>query len=203
MRLHEEYFKRHNIKDIPLVNYCNQGAVILRTVDPEIWQNRWVLVRIEWVEHPQHPGMFKVEFSVPVHNGVEKSRLFSRLPSTEKEWDEYEDFILDWTGKLRGVVPVRGMKEVTLAAWEMFVYCYDGWFRKQSHEIKEILFASLDEDLPIFERYKGYQDAMIFLSTHHPGVMKAWKYEILSQVHNYSDWLARLIETRCGTPQHK
>src|SRR4051812_38882848 len=118
MRLHEEYFKRHNIQGIPLENHCTQGAVILRTIDPDIWQNRWILVTIKWIEHPQHPGSYVIEFCVPVHDGESKGRLFTRLPTAEKEWDEYEDFLLEWTEKLNGVEPVLGHKQIILAAWE-------------------------------------------------------------------------------------
>jgi len=203
MRLHEEYFNRHNIRGVPVVNHCTQGAVILRTVDPEIWQNRWILVTIKWVEHPQHPGSYNIEFCVPIHDGESRGKLFTRLPTAEKEWDEYEDYLLDWTQKLQGVVPVRGHKHIVLAAWEMFVYCYDSWFRRQSAELKDLLFRSLDEDLSPDARYIGYQETLIHLSTHHPSVLKAWKYEVLSQVQYYSDWLANLVETRCGTPRYK
>lgn len=199
MRLHEEYFRRHNIRDIPIVNHCSQGAVMLRTTDPDIWQNRWILVTLKWVEHPQHPGSYNVEFLVPIHDGESRGKLFSRLPSVELEWDEYEDYILDWTKNLRGVVAVRGHKNIVLTAWEMFVYCYDGWFRRQHADLKELLFRSIDEDLSLEDRYIGYQDTLIHLSTHHPAVLKAWKYEVLSQVQCYSDWLAKLVETRCGT----
>jgi hypothetical protein len=198
MRLQEEYFRRHHI-DTPLVNYCNQGSVILRTVDPAIWQNRWVLVTIHWIEHPQHPGFFRIDFSTPVHNGAEKSRFFTRLPSADKEWDEYEDFMLNWVGKLEGVVPVRGNKQIVLAAWEMFVYCHDGWFRRQSYDLKQMLFNTLDDEMPVNERYSAYQEMVAYFTTQHPALLKTWKYEMLYQVQYYSDWLARLIEAKCGT----
>jgi hypothetical protein len=203
MRLHEEYLNRHKIHDIPIVNHCTEGAVILQTIDPELWQNRWVLVTIKWVEHPQHPGSYNIEFCVPVHNGESKGKLFSRLPTAEKEWDEYEEFILDWASNLKGVKPVVGHRQIVLAAWEMFVYCYDGWFRQQGSELKELLFKSLDEDFSIDARYVGYQQVLMHLSSHHPSVLKAWKYEVLSQVQCYADWLVKLLERRCDTPRSK
>ena len=134
---------------------------------------------------------------IPIHDGQYRGKLFDRLSPVEKEWDEYEDYLTTWVANVTAVRALEGHRDVTLAAWEMFVFCYDGWFRRQSHELKELLFKSLDDDYDN-NRYEAYQDALLYLSTHHPGVLKAWKYEVYAQVQPYADWLAQLVEARCG-----
>lgn len=153
------------------------------------------MLNFKWVDHPQHPGSYLFDYSIPIHDGHYRGKLFDKLEPIEKEWDEYEDYLMSWANKVTSAVPVRGHRDVHLATWEMFVFCYDGWFRRQSHEAKECLFRSLDNDLQPGEQYAGYQDTLSYLSTHHPGVLKAWKYEFLSQIHPYADWLANLVDT--------
>lgn len=203
MRLQEEYFNRHKLVGVPLVEHSSHGALLLRTFDPDVWQSRWILLSIEWNDNQYHPGHYQVDFNMPIHDGHIKGRLFSRLFPTKLAWDEYEDFFLNWSRQLKSTRPVSGSREVVLCAWEMFVYCYDSWFLKQQSELKEMLFDSLDMDRTLSARYISYQDTLIQLSTHHPAVLKAWKYEVLAQVQHYSDWLVKLVESQCSTPRSK
>lgn len=197
MRPIEEYFARHGITDAPVAHHSESGALVLRTCDRQLWRNRWILVKIKWEDHPHHPGQYIVEMNSPVHDGYAKNQLFTHWPPIYKKWHEYEDFFLDWVNGLQGVVPVRGVKEVTLAAWEMFVFTHDGWFLKQQPDTKRILFESLDKENSLEIRYARYQDVALFLSLHHPAILRSWKYEVLASVQDYSDWLARLVEDKC------
>jgi hypothetical protein len=198
MRLYEEYFKRHAIKDIPLVRYDSMGALILRTEDTTYWHSSWLLVTIKWVDGGIHPGKYVVEFYSPIHNGYLKQRLFQKYNAKELEWDQYEDYFLNWSRSLDGdSMPgvVTGGKEVILTAWEMFVYCYDGWFAHQESELRHYVDRCLDVDLPLANRYAGYQNCLIYLTARHPNVLKVWKYEVLALVQHYSGWLAALVES--------
>jgi hypothetical protein len=197
MRLYEEYFKRHSIADVPVARHCSAGSLILRTTDPSIWKSRWVLVSMRWENHDHHPGQYQIGINYPIHDGYASDQLFTQSPSITKKWHEYEDFFLDWSSNLTAAVPVIGSHEVVLAAWEMFVFSYDSWFTRQPFEIKRSLFEGLDKDNPIHHRYQHYQDVAVFLSTHHPAVLRAWKYEVLARVQNYSDWLAAIVDKKC------
>jgi hypothetical protein len=196
MRPFEEYFARHNLS-IPTAHHAEHGALILRTTDRVLWKNRWVLVTIKWEDHPHHPGQYVIGMNSPVHDGHELGTIFSHWPPIYKKWHEYEDFFLDWVDGLSGVEPVVGTKNVSMTAWEMFVYAYDSWFSKQAMDTKRSLFGSLDKENSLETRYAHYQDVALFLSHHHPAVLRAWKYEVLASVQNYSDWLARLVEDKC------
>jgi len=201
MRLFEEYFQRHGIKGIPVVRHDNLGALILRTQDSTYWHSSWLLVTIKWVDGGIHPGKYVVEFYSPIHNGFTKQRLFQKYNVKELEWDEYEDYFLNWSRSLEGAAGarktpgvVRGGNEVVLTAWEMFVYCYDGWFARQESELRHYVDRCLDVDLPLAHRYAGYQNCLIYLTARHPNVLKVWKYEVLALVQHYSEWLAALVE---------
>lgn len=204
MRLFEEYLLRHKIIDVPLVHHCANGTLLLESTDPSQWESRWVLVSIRWIEDDHHPGQYLIEMKVPVHDGYAKGSFFARRRAIEKKWQEYEDYILEWTRILTGVRPIRGQREVTMSAWEMFTFMSDSWFIKQPAQLKQKLFQSLDKENSIATRYSNYQDVAIFLSTHHPAVMRAWKYEVLAHVQNRADWLANLIENKHEpTPQEE
>lgn len=207
MRLFEEYFQRHKIDDVLVAHHCSTGALILRTTDSALWKNRWLLVTIRWADHDHHPGEYHIDMNSPVHDGFTTETIFTKWPTTKKKWHEYEDFLLGWAEKLKGVKPVRGVRNITLAAWEMFVFSYDSWFCRQPFEIKRMLFESLDKDKSADYRYQHYQDVAIFLATHHPAVLRAWKYEVLARVQNYADWLAVIVDKQCkqetNTPPFK
>jgi hypothetical protein len=202
MRLFEEYFSRHNLK-VPVVHHCQQGAVILRTSDFSVWRNRWLLVTIKWIPDDRHPGSYEINMGSPIIDGYSKSQVFSEWPKVEKKWDEYEDFIFDWIDNLKGVAPVIGQREALIAAWEMFVFAYDGWFLKQNSEVKHHLFNSLDKDNSINTRYTHYQDIALYLTSQHPQVLRTWKYEVLAKIQGYSDWLGRLIKEKCDPESSK
>lgn len=197
MRLYEEYFNRHLIVDVPVAHHCAVGSLILRTTDSSIWKSRWILVSIRWESHDHHPGQYQIGINYPIHDGYLHEQLFTQLPSVTKKWHEYEDFFLEWSGNLKAVVPVYGPYEIVLAAWEMFVFSYDSWFIKQPFEIKQSLFEGLNKENSVHLRYQHYQDVVIFLSTYHPAVLRAWKYEVLSRVQNYADWLVEIVDKQC------
>jgi len=201
MRLYEEYFKRHSIVDVPVAQHCSAGSLILRTTDPSIWKSRWVLVSMRWENHDYHPGQYQIGINYPIHDGYLNDQLFTQSLPVAKKWHEYEDFFLDWSSNLKAARPVIGPHEVVLAAWEMFVFSYDSWFIKQPFEIKRSLFEAVDKENPIHHRYQHYQDVAIFLSTHHPAVLRPWKYEVLARVQNYADWLAAIVDNQCKTEE--
>jgi hypothetical protein len=205
MRLSEEYFQRHAITGVPLVRYEDTGAVILRMRDPTYWQSSWLLVTTRWTDGGVHPGKYVVEFYSPIHNGYIGQHLFKKCNAKAVEWDEYEDYFLNWSRAVAGdrmPSAVRAGKDVTLTAWEMFVYIYDGWFARQESELRHFVDRCLDTDLPPAVRYAGYQNCVIYLTARYPSVLKAWKCEVLALVQHYSGWLAGLVsqheEIRAG-----
>jgi hypothetical protein len=144
MRLFEEYFQRNQITQVPVVHHCAYGSLLLRTNDPSVWSSKWVLVNLKWQHSDSHPGKYHFDISLPVHDGFLKGNLFQKYPTVEKNWQDYEDFIINWSSNIYGVEPVIGTKEIFLCAWEMFVFMCDGWFMKQTYEIKEFLFQTLN-----------------------------------------------------------
>ena len=204
MRLYEEYFKRHGITDVPVVQHCSAGSLIIRSTDESrrFFSSRWVLFSIRWKDHDHHPGQYHISIDRPVHDGYQQDQLFTAVdlgfchsPITLK-WDLYESFVLDLASHLPPVAPVVGDQEVIMAAWEMFVFSYDSWFLKQPHSVKKLLFESLDKENPIQLRYQNYQDVIVFISTHHPAILRSWKYEVLARVQNYANWLAAILNTQ-------
>lgn len=198
MRLAEEYLLR-NSSCVPLVNHAHHGSVLL--VRPEVRNaTRWLLCVFDWEDDDSHPGTYLLNNFHPIHDSYQDGKLFIPKHSPIRlEWDEYEDYFLrNWLPEARGYTAVRGShRDVVLAAWEMFLYCYDSWFVRQSHSLKELVYKSIDTELPFADRYLGYQDTLVYLTTHFPQILKAWKYNVLCYFQNYSDWLAKLVEQEC------
>ena len=200
MRLYEEYFQRHNII-APIIRHERTGSLILRTKGLSV-SSKWVLVSFYWSDNGVHPGHYVVEYSYPLHDGYLRNRLFQKYNVKELEWDEYEDYFLNWCrGLLRDNYTeiIHGELEVILAAWQIFVYCYDGWICKQSSELKCYIHNSMDFELPVRERYKGYQNCLIYFTARQPSALKAWKYDVLGCIQNYAHWLAELYKNDSKT----
>jgi hypothetical protein len=99
MRLYHEYFKRRGLENVPLVEHNTNGALILRTKDL-LGRSSWVIVTIKWHDGGVHPGTYIIEYRTPIHNGFSKGKLFENYSTKEIEWDEYEDYFLNWSVSL-------------------------------------------------------------------------------------------------------
>jgi hypothetical protein len=198
MRLYEEYFRRHSILDVPIVHHCFSGSLILKTTDHSVWQSNWVVVSINWIKDDHHPGHYCITTKIPIHNGFlnENNRYnnFFIFPSyVNKNSDEYEDFFFDWCDNLKSVIPITDSEELILSIWEMFVFCHDDFFVKQSKQIKIILFESLDKNNSMHDRNESRKKIIDFISTNYPKTLRIWNYEFLVCAENYSYWLADLV----------
>lgn len=196
MRLYEEYFKRHSISDVPMVHHCSSGSLILKTTDYSVWETNWVVISIHWMNDDYHPGRYCITVKTPIHNGFSNDRynkFFSFLTYVKKNSDEYENFFFDWCDSLKSIVPITDPEELILSIWEMFVFCHDDLFVKQSQQIKRILFESLDKNNSMHDRNESRKKIIDFISTNYPKTLKSWNYEFLVCAENYSHWLADLI----------
>lgn len=202
MRIYEEYLSRHNI-DIPFVQYCTNGSLILKTnASRSDW--KYQIVSIKWQRHDHRPGQYAIELIEPVHDGYKFDVNFtniqfpSELTLIQKKWDEYEDFILEWVMQLKDVDPIVEDDESLMALWEMFVYVHDSWFFKQPSDIKKVLYKSLDAENP--DRIKYFNDIMYYLANHHQNILRTWRFEFYFRLQNYANWLAKLInKNQCKT----
>lgn len=193
MFLFEEYLQRHNLSyNGP--QHCWFGGIVLKT-DPEIWNHKWLFVSIQWVPEAHHPGNYLLNFYNPVHNGEVHRPFLEEKPLT-LSWDNYEEWMFSWISKCQGKPLVQKTKrgwELILSLWEIFVFIFDDWFSNHPFRIKEQLFASLDNELPIKQRYENYQAISLFLQQQHPQIYKVWEKKILFYFHNYSEWLVNLF----------
>lgn len=190
MFLQEEYLMRHGITDVPVVNYVTNGSILLKI------DNGYLLMTIAWKEHDRHPGSYYLSYHTPVHDGYVKSRFFNKISDFEREveWDEYYSYISSWAKN--NIVPVCGDKEVILAAWEIFVFCCDGMLVDFTDStLEKLIYLSLNDEITIDDRFQGYQECLVYISSEFPALLKSFKYDMLPHVQNYCHWLAKLIKT--------
>lgn len=189
MNLQEEYIKRHSL-NIPLITYVSSGSILLRM------EQSYILMTIKWREEQAHPGHYYINYFTPIHDGYNRFSYFHKIADVEREldWDEYQPFLYEWS---KGQVhPVSGDLNVILAAWEIFVYCCDSWLVDYvTPGLEKLIYKSLDDQQTLENRFQGYQEALVAISTEYPYILKAYKQEILPHVANYCHWLAQLIES--------
>ena len=193
MKLHEEYLARHGLK-IPVVNYCTSGSLFLRgkgTTYP------YTFLKIFWTENSRSPGNYVITHLRPIRDGFHKdSQIFSRISSISVYWDQYEDYLRAWAVNCstESVPP----ENCLFAAWEMFVYIFDSWFKNQSQSLKAVLFDTLDADNSYEARLRSYREICSYMAIHTPTILKVWREEILIWVGCYSGWLAIVTGKQIG-----
>lgn len=185
MLLCEEYLKRHGF-DQPYVRYVDSGTLFL-----EGERGGWIALMIRWSDQPYHPGRYRILFCNPVHNGYQQGELFDIVDSWHGGWDEYEDFLLKWSGKV-GIKakPVISKRAVILAAWEMFLISHDGMLASVIHPDR--VFDTVDDDIGVETRYANLQHLVSYLASHHPSIYNAWE-QMTAHVKNYSYWLGDVV----------
>lgn len=197
MKLFEEYLSRHGLNDIPIVQHYGSyhlgGALLSKSVDS------WILITIKWVCHDYRPGSYEINIISPIHNSYDQKNIFKK-ESLTKKWDEYEDFLIDWS-KNSILQPICEKDDIIMSAWEMLVYICDEWFSKQSCVLRHKLFNTLNKENNFETRYLYYSDVIGFLSEKYPNVVKSWKSEIFTSLNwgvksSHADWLARLLGRR-------
>lgn len=190
MKLFEEYFKRHNITNVPLVHHCQEGVVILES---EKTKNK-LLIFIEWAESDGHPGEYTIKFVKPIHNSFSAGSYFELETKIKKRWHEYEAYFIKLPEKTDSFTAVLEKYEVLLSVWEIFIFVYDGWFSTLPKTIKETLFESINKDNSLDIRIKKYREVYLFMERNFPLITENWSQVFLSKiVEPYSYWLAKLI----------
>ena len=186
MLLVEEYLQRHAIK-VPLIKHHSSEAVVFFKDNHGIW----CIKRLAWHPPDIHPGNYSVTTLRCNHNGLERGRYFDTVADDEAEiqWDEYEQYLLEWTAVPR-IVPCTD-QEITVAAWEMLLRCCDKALIRHIHY--DTLTKSIDTDLPIAERVAHIQTCLEYFSTVSHDVHHMWNGDLMVYRERYAHWLAEMV----------
>lgn len=190
MYLIEEYLDRNELKGVRFVRHVTHGSLFFKTDSDPLWRILW----IKWREPSYHPGTYCVRALRPIHNGGPTRNLFENPTRRDKvlHWDEYEDFMIDWSRSVaQDSVPVC-KKEVYLAAWETLLYCYD--LEVARNGFSGHFFATIDLSLSTDDRYEALMAVISYIASDMPNLHEAWEYEMMPYVRSHSSWLVELVE---------
>lgn len=196
MDLLQEYYERHQIKEVPLIRYVDRDYLLLRSKEGD---NRITALYITYSAKPEtSPGTFRFGVQHPTYDAG--SNQVNPLRSTwEKklEWDEWESFVAAWSEASRGhVVPLTG-DEADLAVWEVFAYCHDTWLSQNlPPRLIDKLFVVLDRDAPGADRKAAAAELEAFLKArpvNKPAASLAGLMSNYGAADNQAAWLAKLL----------
>ncbi len=201
MLLQEEYLKRHRFTLPEVRHTLTTGSLILKAVQAEP-QDRWVLVNIHWIDGSQHPGYYNVKIIKPIHNGCNSKELFVNLscypPTFVLSYEEMEQFFLEFATYSHGTLhAIHDVKESNLAAWEIFLYCFDSFLASYaSYKLKSCIENSIDFDLSTEDRHVAYFEAINVLMTEQSPVFDKYSSLIHTFAQNQLNWLATLVNAK-------
>ncbi len=198
MKLYEEFLNRINVK-VPVVEHHSDWAFLFRTYGTG-WLVPFVVLTVEWKSVENRVGYYMLTYHKAVHDGYGIGKSIDNYKELRISWDEYDDYFLNWEvrnyikpGLSESLTPICGANEILFSAWEMFVYIHDGWIARQPPEFRVYVEGVIDDARSDNERMKSYQNALLFLTTREPKVLRTWKNEIMGRLSNYAHWLGRLL----------
>lgn len=190
MQICEEYLKRHSITGVSLFKHISLGYLFLR--EPSEFGFKWTVLSIFWKEPDHRPGHYLMRFSCPIHDS-RSLEMHTMRDDSRVSWDTYEDFLSNWSLKCDKNHVIKTRHEVTLAAWEMFVYSHDSFFAKNYRNLSGLLFGSLDFTSSVKDRIASYEAFLACVDTK-SNPFKAWKQTVNIYTKNYCYWLADVIQ---------
>jgi hypothetical protein len=198
VKLYEEFLQRIKVS-VPVIEHHTEWAFLFRTYG-DGWFTPFVLMTVQWVTVENRVGHYLLTYNKAIHDGYVKKLYFEKYKDVRLAWDEYEDYFKNWEvrnyikpGLSESLMPIFGDNEMLFSAWEMFVYTHDGWVARQPPEFRVYVEGAIDDARSDNERIKSYQNALLFLTTREPNVLRAWKSEIMGRMRNYGHWLGKLL----------
>jgi hypothetical protein len=206
MKPYEEFLQRIRV-NVPVVEHHNEWSFLFRTLG-DGWYTPFVLMNAQWVAIENHVGYYMITYQKTIHDGYAKRSYFENYKDVRVAWDEYDDYFKNWEvlNYIRPEVrenlkPIFGENEMLFSAWEIFVYTHDGWVARQPPEFRVYVEGAIDETRSDNDRIKSYQNALLFLTTREPNVLRAWKSDIMGKMRNYAHWLGRLLDSGSLLPK--
>lgn len=192
MLLQEEYLLRHKL-DFPIIPHVKKGAILF-----ENGMQPCSLLKIQWTPCSYRPGKYIFNFYHPVHDFKFKSGSVPEIfePKTEEkvlQYEDYTDFICDLIKCWDIDNVLMESREIDLAMWHIFIFCFDSWCSRQK-SLEKLIYKSIDPDLGIDERHMNYEIALLELKLIHPMVYDFFMEKIFDEVQPYSYWLAKQIK---------
>lgn len=187
MYLFEEYYKRHNIQSLQF--FYNTFYVLLECNGVNH------IFGAKWSNDFRHPGNFKICLKIVNHNGIEKNDIFHNIMEDSADWNEYEYFMFEFFKNIKlknKTIKVVKKKEAMLILWELFVYAADGFFSKQSQEIKNHLAISLDKKISQQDRL--FNQLLLLQKHNNTTINKMWKNNFEIVLEKYSTWIEKILE---------
>lgn len=190
MRISEEYLERHKLKT-RVYPHIENGAIL--TQYQEGGQRSWLLTKIQWNHDPTyHPGKYYVSTMKPQHDAMRRSSFFRDVNERETVyWDQYHDRLDHWLKNVDKGSIVHGEREVTLAVWEMFLYCNDSVVARLNNADEKV-FPTIDPSKSLDDRFEAFQGLQKSLLHPERGdLARYWQSEFdYNIIRNYVHWLA-------------
>lgn len=191
MFLCEEYFHRHRL-NVPIIRHVQSGSFFLKTNEQIDY---WRVITIEWLKSKNNsPYEYRIRTHIPRYDigNLEITDRFNIRNTWTGGWDQFEKYIKSLLKDYKNCTPIIGPRNVTMAAWEMFLFNHDSWVAENLNNDK--IYSTVDLDLPMDVRYRNLQEVCLSLSSSHKYLFGIWKGHLLRYLDNYCDWLGYLME---------
>lgn len=204
MKIVEDYIRRNNLGEIPVVQHCDSLFFIAkpRLVDEDMG---YLYMTSNWIDRSKGPGSYMVRFFSPQKVGknwanklrhqtyVDKSSMFKEVSTHTVEYDNYETFMFNWMDMVRSSsdkwVVSKSKDEALLMVWESFVYIFDVVFSEFPAMAKSDLWESLNDGNDSMKRQDHIRKTLSHVCAVSEYMHHIWLSDICSHMDSYCDWM--------------
>jgi hypothetical protein len=172
----EEYVRRNNFSN-PYIRHVRTGSFYFGST-MKIWKFSF--------DKYGTPPNFLVQLLDFSHNKCD-SKIISSFCFNSFE---FEEFIFGLAKSHSFEKILRSRRAVFIAAWEMFLVCYDKLLAREMDP--EILFETIDPMSTLTRRYKNFILATNYLKEHHSELFSRWQ-NLDHHARTYLYWINDLI----------
>jgi len=208
MNILEEYIQRKNLQNLSVVHHCYNTFAIAK---PSVitTSNTYLYISISWNNRTKSPGNYFIEFKYPqkiqypilnsIRNDefVSHNTLFKTLSSQKIEYDDYEDFIYSWYYAVKksnsNWIFANSKEDARFMLWESFVYMFDLYFLEVPHNIKSLLWESLNLKNSLEKRIQSINEIVNHISLDSRSMCSIWFNAMLVYLKSYSAWIGKLF----------
>ena len=194
MRLHEEYLKRHQLS-VPIIKHVPLGHLIVRNSGETCFNVstvNWTVLKMKWEDPVYHPGFYLFKFLQPYKTNLSDSNFLRAKDEEIKiRWDEYEDYLLNWTANFKPSMFITDPMEIVMTVWEMFIYSHEQTIIERYRSLSNLFFKTLDFHSNLAGRYNSYVK-LLKLVDQNDFPFNMWRRNLNEIAQNYSPWIAKL-----------
>lgn len=205
MKIVEDYIRRNNLQEVPIVQHCDSLFFIAR---PRLVEDNmgYLYMTSNWIERSKGPGSYMVKFFSPQKVGknwmnklrhqiyADKSFMFKEISTHTVEYEDYETFMFNWMDMVYSSsdkwIVAKNRDDALFMVWESFVYIFDVVLSEFPAMAKVDLWESLNAGNGVIKRQEHIRNTLGHICSISDQMHNVWLSDVCHHMDSYCDWMS-------------